>query len=75
MMMRTVLVLLTSTTPALAQPLPQPKVGSCPSGYVQSGSFCAPMRRDAPAAILKSSGQCPSGWAQSGAYCVEMRKR
>jgi hypothetical protein len=33
---------------AHAQPLPQKKVGSCPSGYAQSGGFCAPMRRDAP---------------------------
>jgi hypothetical protein len=67
------LTLLASTTTAGAQALPQPKIGSCPSGYMQSGSFCAPMRKDSPAAIPKGSGQCPSGWMQSGAYCVEMR--
>jgi len=46
------LLLLASAATALAQPLPQPKVGSCPSGYSQSGSFCAPVRKDSPAAIL-----------------------
>jgi hypothetical protein len=73
--MRTALVLLASLATAVAQPLPVPKVGSCPSGYSESGSFCAPMRRDAPAAGRKGQGQCPAGWMQSGAYCVEMRKR
>jgi hypothetical protein len=53
---------------------PQPKLGQCPSGYSQSGSFCAPMRRDAPSAIPKGQGQCPSGWMQSGSYCLEMRR-
>jgi hypothetical protein len=58
-----------------AQPLPQPKVGQCPSGYTESGGYCTPMRRDAPAAVPKGRGQCPSNWTQSGAYCVEMRRR
>jgi hypothetical protein len=73
--MRPVVLLLTmlASTAAGAQALPQPKVGACPSGYAQSGGYCAPMRKDAPAAIPKGSGQCPSGWMQSGAYCVEMR--
>ncbi len=57
-----------------AQPLPQPKVGQCPSGYRESGGYCAPMSARAPAAIPKT-GQCPSGWFQSGAYCLEMRRR
>ena len=71
----TFLLLLGWLATASAQPLPQPTVGACPSGYMQSGSFCAPMRRDAPAAIPKGSGQCPSGWMQSGSYCLETRKR
>ena len=29
-------------TNAVAQPLPQPKVGTCPSGYRESGGYCAP---------------------------------
>jgi hypothetical protein len=61
------------TTATLAQPLPQPKVGSCPSGYRESGGYCSPMTRDAPAAVVKR-GQCPSGFAQSGAYCLQMRR-
>jgi hypothetical protein len=31
--------------PAIAQPLPLPKVGSCPSGYASEAAYCAPMRR------------------------------
>jgi hypothetical protein len=69
-----IIILLAFASTASAQPLPQPKVGQCPSGYAQSGGFCAPMRSDAPAAIPKQ-GQCPSGWMQSGSYCLEMRRR
>jgi hypothetical protein len=71
----TILLLLGLIATAQAAPLPQSKVGQCPSGYAQSGGFCAPMRSDAPAAIPKGPGQCPSGWMQSGAYCIETRKR
>jgi hypothetical protein len=72
--MRILVILLASLALAHAAPLPQPKVGQCPSGYAQSGGFCAPMRSDAPAAVPKGQGQCPSGWMQSGAYCLEMRR-
>jgi hypothetical protein len=59
---------------ALAQPLPVPKTGPCPSGYRESGGFCAPMTRDAPAAIPKVKGQqCPSGYASGASYCTRMR--
>ena len=61
-------------TNAVAQPLPQPKVGTCPSGYRESGGYCAPTSSRSPAAVPKI-GQCPSGWMQSGAYCIEMRRR
>jgi hypothetical protein len=67
------LVLIVTTTTALAQQ-PLPKVGSCPSGYRESGGYCAPMSDRAPAAIVKT-GSCPSGWMASGNYCIEMRKR
>jgi hypothetical protein len=67
-------LLLLGTTSAAAQPTPVPKVGPCPSGYRESGGFCAPMSDRAPAAIVKA-GSCPSGWMQSGAYCIEMRRR
>ena len=56
------------------QPLPQPKVGQCPSGYRESGGYCAPTSDRAPAAVPKV-GQCPSGFVQSGVYCIETRRR
>src|SRR5262249_10095829 len=31
------------TTMAHAEPLPVPKTGQCPSGYRESGGYCAPM--------------------------------
>jgi hypothetical protein len=67
------LMLIVTTTTALAQQ-PVPKVGSCPSGYRESGGYCAPMSPNAPQAIVKT-GSCPSGWMQSGSYCIEMRRR
>jgi hypothetical protein len=72
--MRTLIILLASIALAHAAPLPQKKVGSCPSGYAQSGGFCAPTSDRAPAAVPKV-GQCPSGWVQSGAYCLDARRR
>lgn len=57
----------------LAQALPVPKQGQCPSGYVQSGSYCAPMDDRSRRAVPKQ-GQCPSNWMQSGNYCVEMKR-
>jgi hypothetical protein len=57
-----------------AEPLPQPRVGQCPSGYRESGGYCAPMNDKAPAAIPKV-GQCPSGFVQSGNYCRDTRRR
>ena len=68
------LALVILATPALAQPLPIPKQGQCPSGYRHSGSYCAPMNDRAPLAIPKV-GQCPSGWVQSGNACIQMRRR
>jgi hypothetical protein len=60
--------------PALAQPLPLPKTGQCPSGYRESGGYCAPTSDRAPPAIPKQ-GQCASNWVQSGNYCIEARRR
>jgi hypothetical protein len=57
-----------------AQPTPQPKIGPCPSGYTESGGYCAPTSDRAPAAIPKH-GQCPGGWVQSGAYCIDTKRR
>jgi hypothetical protein len=51
---KTVLVPLASITAASAQPLPQLKVGQCPSGYHESGGYCAPTSDRAPAACQRS---------------------
>jgi hypothetical protein len=59
---------------ALAQPLPLPKTGQCPSGYRESGGYCAPTSDRAPVAVPKV-GQCPSNWMQSGNYCIDTRRR
>jgi hypothetical protein len=47
---------------------PIPKDGSCPSGYVTQGNFCAP-GAEAQLAIPKH-GSCPSGYTSQGNYCV-----
>jgi hypothetical protein len=41
-----------------AEPLPQPKVGQCPSRYRESEGYCAPLNDRAPAAVPKI-GSCP----------------
>jgi len=69
------LAAVTTVTAADAEPLPQPKVGQCPSGYRESDGYCAPMTDRAPVAVPKGAGQCPSGFAQNGNYCIEMRRR
>jgi hypothetical protein len=38
---------------AAAQPTPQPKIGACPSGYRESGGYCAPTSDRAPVAVPK----------------------
>ena len=55
---------------AIADPAPQPlaKIGSCPSGYSTSGSYCAPGAQ-ARFAVPKV-GSCASGYSTSGAYCL-----
>jgi hypothetical protein len=60
------------TVPAAAQQ-PIPKVGACPSGYRDSGGYCAPLSDRSAPAIVKQ-GNCPSGWMQSGAYCIRIRR-
>jgi hypothetical protein len=42
-----------------AQPLPQPKVGQCPSGYVQSGGYWRTDQR--PGAGRGAQGRSVSG--------------
>jgi hypothetical protein len=54
--------------PASAQPLPQPKVGQCPSGYRESVGYCAPTSdpladsgAKAPRANSAPAGSCRAG--------------
>jgi hypothetical protein len=63
-----------SIVPALAQPLPQPKPpgpgGSCPHGYLASGSFCVPGQGAQDAIAKPPNATCPWGWISSGSYCL-----
>lgn len=62
------LALLIPVSAAALQPQPVAKHGSCPGGYSQSGSYCAPSAH-ARYAVPKR-GSCPSGYGQSGDYCL-----
>ncbi len=71
----TTLVMLFVLTPAAAAPLiPAVKSAQCPFGYMQSGGYCMPMSRPAPAAVPKV-GKCPRGYERSGNSCVDIRVR
>ena len=67
------LALTLASAPALAQqPVrPLPKVGSCPSGYYSSGSYCVPSSSgNTRGAIEKAGSSCPMGFYSSGNYCL-----
>jgi hypothetical protein len=50
-------------------------VGQCPSGYRESGGYCAPTSDRAPVAVAKLAGRrCPSAFANEANYGVEMRR-
>jgi hypothetical protein len=69
------LVILAVLTPAAAAPLiPAVKSAQCPFGYMQSGGYCMPMSRPAPAAVPKV-GKCPRGYGRSGNPCFDLRAR
>lgn len=57
-----------------AEPLPVPRPigpgGSCPYGYVTSGSFCVPTQGAQDAIPKPPNGTCPWGWASSGSFCL-----
>ena len=48
--------------------VPVPKVGSCPSGYSTSGSYCNP--GSSARFAMPKVGSCPSGYSTSGDYCL-----
>jgi hypothetical protein len=66
--------LLLAPTVALAEPLPLPKPpgpgGSCPHGYLASGSYCVPSQGAQDAIAKPPNGTCPWGWMASGSYCL-----
>ena len=58
------------SAPAFAGPTRVLKVvGPCPSGYRQSGGYCAPTSDRSQPAVPNRRLLCPSGWFPSGAYC------
>ena len=69
-----IIVALLISTAALAEPVPVPKPtgpgGSCPHGYISSGSFCAPSQGAQDAVAKRVNGTCPWGWIASGSYCL-----
>jgi hypothetical protein len=60
------LVMLMVLTPAAAAPIPAVKSAQCPPGHMQSGGYCTPMFRVAPAVVPK---------VERCSYCAEMRLR
>jgi len=61
-----------ATAVAAPRPVPIPKVGTCPTGYVASFSTCNPTP-GAKLAVLKSGSFCPTGYYTSWKYCVSQR--
>src|SRR5262249_42593698 len=74
-----VVVLTLSATAAAAEPLPVPKPpgpgGSCPHGYISSGSFCTPSQGAQDAIAKPPNGTCPWGWISSGSFCLRSGRR
>ena len=72
----TTLAMLVVLTPAAAAAplIPAVKSAQCPFGYMQSGGYCMPVSRPAPAAVPKV-GKCPRGYARSGNSCFDLRVR
>jgi hypothetical protein len=68
-MLATVLLIAAVATPL---PLPQPPGpgGSCPHGYLTSGSYCMPSQGAQEAIAKPPNGSCPWGWIGSGSYCL-----
>jgi len=62
-----------------ADPLPVAKPpgpgGSCPHGYLASGSYCVPSQGASDAIPKPPNGSCPFGWISSGSYCLRSGRR
>ena len=57
-----------------AEPLPQPKVGTCPERLPRERRLLRPDEREVAGGGAQD-GQCPSGFMQSGNYCIDTRRR
>jgi hypothetical protein len=80
MKLATIIIALSlASTLARAEPLPVPKApgpgGSCPHGWISSGSYCVPSQGAADAIAKPASGTCPWGWISSGSYCLRSGRR
>jgi hypothetical protein len=54
---------------ALAQSVPVPRFGSCPTGTSSQGGSCVPQGRTQ--VFVNGDGPCPLGWTRSARfYCV-----
>ena len=62
------LLSLTLPQAALAQSVPVPRVGSCPTGTASQGGSCVP--RGGVQVYYQGGGPCPAGWVSSKNYCV-----
>jgi hypothetical protein len=67
-------ILVGTTIAAAAEPLSIPnRGGSCPNGYLASGSYCVPSA-GAPTRGTRlakpPNGQCPWGWLASDTQCL-----
>ena len=52
--------------------VPLPRRGTCPLGYVASGSYCTPSAGSQSRGALerRPGSNCPLGFSVSGSYCV-----
>jgi hypothetical protein len=53
---------------SLAQSVPVPRYGSCPTGTSTQGGSCVPQGRTQ--VYYQGGGPCPLGWTSSKGYCV-----
>lgn len=53
---------------ALAQSIPVPRYGSCPTGTSTQGGSCVPA--GGTQVYYNNGGSCPLGWTRSKGYCV-----
>ena len=70
----TLIAALLAATAAHTEPLPLPKPqgpgGSCPHGWLSSGSYCVPSAGAQDAVPEPPGGSCAWGWTASGSFCL-----